>query len=136
MPGKRDQDAPGSRLSVSHVRIEWNPIAHGGEFFQVRENRRKEKHNVVVPGRDIIASTAQELRRSLWSLVEEGIQWIVVDLTGVRMIDSIGLGVLIAAHNALKRKGGRLCVVNASRDLFSLFSARRLDQHFEVKMTA
>jgi len=136
MPGERDQTASGSPRPVSHVRLEGNPEAHGGEYFQVRENSRKEKHNVVVPGRDIIASTAQELRQSLWSLVEEGLQWIVVDLTGVRMIDSIGLGVMIATHNALKKKGGRLCVVNASRDLFSLFSARRLDKHFEVKMTA
>jgi anti-anti-sigma factor len=102
----------------------------------VREKRRKEKQNVIMPGRDIIASTAQELRRSLWSLMEEGNQGIVVDLTGVRMIDSIGLGVLISTHNALKRKGGRLSVVNASRDLFSLFAAMRLDQHFEVKMMA
>ncbi|HOD35173.1 MAG TPA: STAS domain-containing protein [Syntrophales bacterium] len=102
----------------------------------MKENDQKEQCNVVVPGRDIIASNAQELRRSLWSLMEEGIQRIVVDLTGVRMIDSIGLGVLIATHNALKRKGGRLCVVNACSDLFSLFSAQRLNQHFEVKMPA
>ena len=100
------------------------------------EKRREEKQNVVMPGRDIIASTAQELRRSLWSLMEEGLRGIVIDLTGVRVIDSIGLGVLISTHNALRRKGGRLCVVNASRDLFSLFTAMRLDQHFEVKMMA
>lgn len=123
-------------MSASDVRLEGNAKAHRGEFFKMKENDKKEQCNVVVPGRDIIASNAQELRRSLWSLVEEGIQRIVVDLTGVRMIDSIGLGVLIATHNALKRKGGRLCVVNACGDLFSLFSAHRLNQHFEVKMTA
>jgi anti-anti-sigma factor len=102
----------------------------------VREKHQKEKQNVIMPGRDIVAASAQELRRRLWSLMDEGIQGIIVDLTGVHMIDSIGLGVLISTHNTLKKKGGKLSVVNASRDIFSLFSAMRLDQHFEVKMMA
>lgn len=102
----------------------------------MREKHQKEKQNVIMPGRDIVAASAQELRRRLWSLMDEGIQGIIVDLTGVHMIDSIGLGVLISTHNTLKKKGGKLSVVNASRDIFSLFSAMRLDQHFEVKMMA
>ena len=102
----------------------------------MREKHQKEKQNVIMPGRDIVAASAQELRRRLWSLMDEGIQGIIVDLTGVHMIDSIGLGVLISTHNTLKKKGGKLSVVNASRDLFSLFTAMRLDQHFEVKMMA
>jgi anti-anti-sigma factor len=97
---------------------------------------QKEKRSVIAPGKDIIASYAQEFRRSLWSLMDEGAQRIVVDLTGVGMIDSIGIGVLIFTQNALKKKGGGLSVINASGDLFSLFTAMRLDQHLEVKVTA
>ena len=92
--------------------------------------------SIIMPGKDIVASSAQELRRRLWALIDEGIHGIVVDLNGVRMIDSIGLGVLISTHNALKKKGGKLSVVNATRDICSLFRAMRLDQHFDVKMVA
>jgi len=102
----------------------------------MKDKRQKRKHNVITPGEDIIASFAQEFRRSLWSLMDEGIQRITVDLTGVGMIDSIGIGVLISTQNALKKKGGGLSIINASGDLFSLFTAMRLDQHLEVKATA
>jgi anti-anti-sigma factor len=39
---------------------------------------------------------------------EESVSQIVVDLAGVRFIDSSGLRVLIAAEHALAERGGRL----------------------------
>ena len=76
---------------------------------------KKEKQTLIAPGRDIVASYAQELRRNLWSLIEEGVTDVTIDLAGVQMIDSIGLGVLIAAHNSLKKKQGRRNIYTVNR---------------------
>ena len=44
-----------------------------------------------------------------------------------------GIGLLIATHNSLKAKGGRLRVVNVSPEILNLFKAIRLDRHFAVE---
>ena len=61
----------------------------------MEEAIKQQKQTLIAPGRDIVASYAQELRRNLWSLIEEGVTDVTIDLAGVQMIDSIGLGVLI-----------------------------------------
>jgi anti-anti-sigma factor len=99
----------------------------------MEEAIKKEKQTLIAPGRDIVASYAQELRRNLWSLIEEGVTDVTIDLAGVQMIDSIGLGVLIAAHNSLKKKQGRLAITNVSKEILGLLKTMRLDRHFDIR---
>ena len=96
-------------------------------------NKVIEKENVTLkPACDIVASMAKEFREELISKVTEGVQELVIDLEGVEMIDSVGLGLFIAAHNSLSRLGGKLIVCNVSDDICKLFKTMRLDQHFTV----
>ena len=55
-----------------------------------------------------------------------------MDLSDVLMVDSCGIGLLIAAHNSLKKVGGRLAVIHASVDTLELFQTMRMHQHFSV----
>ena len=95
--------------------------------------KKKITKKSVKPGKDIIASMADDFRKKLHKLVKDGIRELTIDLAGVKMVDSVGLGVLIAAHNSLDDIGGKLKVKNASDDICSLMKTMRLDQHFEVK---
>ena len=88
----------------------------------------------VTPGKDIVASMAENFRFELLKFIEEGVKELTVDINGVGLIDSVGLGVLIAAHNSLQKNGGVFNVINASEDIYKLFKVMRLDRHFEVKM--
>jgi len=89
---------------------------------------------VISPGQDIVASMVPEFKKRLQELiVEEGITELDIDLTGVEMVDSVGLGAFIATHNTLSQKNGKLTVINASDDIYSLFKTMRLDQHFEIQ---
>jgi anti-anti-sigma regulatory factor len=49
------------------------------------------------------------------------------------MVDSVGIGVIIATHNSLDQKGGKLRVINIADDIYGLFSTMRLDRHFSVE---
>ena len=49
------------------------------------------------------------------------------------MLDSSGIGLLIAAHNSLARKEGRVRVVNASADVFRLLQSMRLVGRLNVQ---
>jgi anti-sigma B factor antagonist len=86
----------------------------------------------ILPQTDMVASMAGEFKGELKVLLDQGIQDLTIDLTGVEMIDSVGLGVLIAAHNSLRQKGGQLIIQNASLDILTLFKTMRLDKHFTV----
>jgi anti-anti-sigma regulatory factor len=48
------------------------------------------------------------------------------------MVDSTGIGLLISAHNSLKKAGGDLTVIHASKDILDLFRTMRIHQHFSV----
>jgi anti-sigma B factor antagonist len=86
----------------------------------------------LAPRCDITAANVAELRGVMKSLLGEGIQKMVFDLEDVKVIDSSGIGLLVAAFNSLSRQGGNLEVVNASADLINLLIAFRLDRHFPI----
>ena len=87
---------------------------------------------VVAPAGNIVSSNVAEMRVRLKGLMEEKCSAVTVDLEGVEIVDSTGIGLIIAVHNSLRKTGGTLSVINASKDLLDLFKAMRLDQHFSV----
>lgn len=87
---------------------------------------------VVRPQQDVVSTVAADLRKELKNLVDSGKKKIEIDLLKVGIMDSMGLGLLIALHNSLKDKGGNIRVVNLSPELMELFKNMRLDRHFEV----
>jgi anti-anti-sigma factor len=86
----------------------------------------------VAPAVNIVASNVSEMRTTMKGLIAEGCSAIIMDLKGVGFVDSTGIGLLIAAHNSLSKSGGNLSVINASKDIFDLFKAMRLDRHFSI----
>jgi anti-anti-sigma factor len=88
---------------------------------------------IVKPDHNIVASMSGDFREELLSLVEEGVTCLEIDMTNVQMVDSDGLGSLIAAHTLLAKKDGELCIFNASEDIRDFFRIMRLDKRFVLK---
>ena len=94
----------------------------------------KEQSAITVkPQTDVVASMASAFKSELKQLLDEGVTQLTIDLQGVAMVDSVGLGVFIATHNSLQRAGGALTIQNASSDILTLFRTMRLDKHFNVE---
>lgn len=89
---------------------------------------------IVKPGQDLVATMAEEFRNELRSIVEEDPKELVIDLAGVEMVDSVGIGVLIATHNSVSKSDGKVIMTNVSKNIYGLFKTMRLDQHFKVMM--
>jgi anti-sigma B factor antagonist len=98
-------------------------------------SRIAEKHDsiIITPDKDVVASMAEEFSTELHALIQKMPEEITIDLTNVKIVDSIGIGVLIAAHNSLSRFEGKLIVVNAAPNIYRLFTTMRLDRHFAVE---
>ncbi len=87
---------------------------------------------IFSPTVNVVVSEIETIRTEFKQLLAEGITELIVDLSEVKMIDSMGLGVMISAHNSLKKAGGTFSVINASKELYDLFRSMRLTQHFSV----
>ncbi len=91
------------------------------------------KENIVELAEDVIASKAEEISAKIVQAVAKDTGNLVLDFSDVDNIDAIGLGIIVAACNTLKKKDGMLTLINVSDELCGFFNALRLDQAFEVR---
>jgi anti-anti-sigma factor len=87
---------------------------------------------VVEPEGDLVAATLPALRSKLQEMLGAGVVHLTLDLDATKMVDSAGIGLLISAHNSLKKAGGELTVIHVSKDILNLFRTMRIHQHFSV----
>jgi anti-sigma B factor antagonist len=74
---------------------------------------------------------AEEFKVHMKSIVQNGHQQIVLDMSDVEFVDSSGLGAIIATMIAL-RPQGRLMVCNVRDNVLSLFRLTRMDRVIPV----
>lgn len=92
------------------------------------ENRKTNK-KTIKPGKDIAGSIVEDLRLKLLKLINQDIKELAIDMKGINMIDSAGLGVLIAARNSLDHAGGLLRLTNVSDNIGNLFKMIGIDRY-------
>lgn len=79
--------------------------------------------------------TAQEvpaLREEFKALIVEGSRELTLDFSAVRSIDSMGIGLLVAAHNSLTKAQGRLMLIGVGQEIHHLLTLMRIDKHMSV----
>ncbi len=95
------------------------------------EINREQDRTIAKIDQDLVASVVPELKQELQGIVDQG-EDLAVDLQGVNIIDSKGIGLLIATHNSLQESNKSLEVLNPSEDVLNLFRSMRLDKHFSI----
>jgi anti-anti-sigma factor len=81
---------------------------------------------------DLTAGLVPELQAALKQVLHKGARDLVFDLASTRMLDSSGMGLLIAAANSLAAMGGMVRVTNVSPDIFRLLQSMRLTARLNV----
>ncbi len=92
-------------------------------------------HTVVEVEGEIDVSTADALRDEISAVLDRERADLVVDLTGVRFMDSTGLGVLVGTLKKVRLQGGTLQLVINSERLLKVFRITALLQVFTVHDT-
>lgn len=75
---------------------------------------------------DLTARVAPSLQIAVREALGPDVKEVVVDLQHAVMLDSSGIGFLIATSNSLSRSGGRIQVTNVSADILKLLQGMRL----------
>ncbi len=76
-----------------------------------------------------------EVREKIYSLLQDDIRKVVLDLGKVKWLNSSGLGTLISAMTSVKNKGGELCIANVTEKVESLFMITQLIKVFKTYET-
>jgi anti-anti-sigma factor len=80
----------------------------------------------------LTAVLVPELQQALKQEMEGGARQVTVDLAATRILDSSGIGLLIAASNSLAQESGQLAVVNVSPEILRLLRTMRLVPRLRV----
>lgn len=78
------------------------------------------------------AVTAPNIRRTIETLVEEQRRSITVDLSGLRIIDSSGVGVIVSLYKRCHAYGGVVHVAGLRDQPLAIFKLLRLDRVFAL----
>lgn len=64
--------------------------------------------------------------------LEDGIKSCALDLSGIRYMNSSGIGVMITIMTKFKNRGGEIVLVNPSDQIVKLLSITKLDSVFKI----
>ena len=93
---------------------------------------RNDQNGLVRLNGDLTAVLIPELQVALKELLSHGVHELVFDMNATAMLDSSGIGLLIAAANSLAKTGGALRVTNVGPDIFRLLQSMRLTTRLNV----
>lgn len=87
---------------------------------------------VIAIDGELDIATAPQLRDALGDAIRYGREHVVVDLSGVVFVDSMGLAALLNGLRRLTRADARLSIVATHPDVLRTFRLTRLDTTFSL----
>jgi anti-anti-sigma factor len=100
-------------------------------------NAKEKSLTLRVPG-DLLSTNAATLRGEIADLLDfpagEPPTWRILrlDLTAAKMIDSVGLNLIVSLLKAVQKVGAKMQVAYSNQNVFRTFLFTRLDQHIEL----
>lgn len=103
--------------------------------LQVDVSPAGESHVVRLVGSASIEES-EELRITLDQLLTEKTPNLVLDLSGLTYITSVGIGALVAAHHRTRKLNGRIVIVKPSPAIQRLLALIHIDRLIDTFPTA
>jgi anti-sigma B factor antagonist len=107
---------PFDREQTMHIATE----KHDGKTVLSLKEERLDAHN------------SGDLRDRILKLLEEGDTQLIIDLAGVRFIDSSGLGALLSGYKNASLRSGSFVLTGLQPRVLSMFELTRLHRVFEI----
>jgi anti-sigma B factor antagonist len=102
--------------------------------LDIKVNTRvlNDKAQAVEVQGEIDVYTSPRVKETINELIEKGHYQLVINLEGVRYIDSTGLGVLIGALKKVREHNGRILLVCTNPQIKKIFNITGLVKIFEI----
>jgi len=83
-------------------------------------------------GRIILGNTSREVELKLGEILAAQAKKIIFDLSGVTMLDSTGIGILVVCQGKINKAGGRLRIAGASGFVEDTLKITSVDKILEL----
>ena len=91
-----------------------------------------QEHNAILRiSGDILGNDRLTLNEKIQELLDSGSKNIVLNLRNVGLMDSVGLGMLVAVNTSLKRQQAQLVLTNVSQSIEYLLTITKLNRVFD-----
>jgi len=87
----------------------------------IQKTALSDEVTLFAPAGELDAYTGPQLREELAEAVADGARWLVLDMSRVEYIDSVGLGIIVGAAKRTVEQGGSLAVVAARPNVLRVF---------------
>ena len=94
----------------------------------------KEGQVVLSFQENIVAANSSDIKQKIRDVITDDLKSLTVDLGSVEQVDSVGVGILIAGFNSLRKQGKEFKLVNVNKKIFELFQVMRLNKHFPIEV--
>jgi anti-sigma B factor antagonist len=94
--------------------------------------RKEGNVTILAPAGKIVLDNNGALKGKIATLLADGNKQIIINLGGVTMIDSSGLGELVSCHTAASREKGGVKLVNVGKRTSDLLVMTKLVMVFNV----
>lgn len=98
----------------------------------ISERKRDEVTILDVEGKILLGEGDVQLKRKIDELIERNEKLLLLNLANVPYMDSGGLGEVVRSYTTVKRAGGDLKLVNATKRINDLLTITKLITVFEV----
>jgi anti-sigma B factor antagonist len=86
----------------------------------------------LTPKSDLVASTVEEHRASMMKALEDPGEKVVLDLTGVEFIDSLGITLVLGLFKSCQKSGAAFRIEGVKPDILRVFKLFNLTKFFPV----
>src|SRR5256714_14384931 len=100
--------------------------------LDIKERQSGDVTVLDMGGKITIGEGSVALRSAVRRLLEEGKKKILLNLGGVRYMDSSGIGELVSSYTAINKEGGQLKLLNLAQKLQDLLTITKLLTVFDV----
>lgn len=118
----------GNRMTMRKDR----ELSGATNMLQLRQDGTKTVARVT---ENMVGSKIETLREEFSNLTKSDTVDLTIDMGAVDMVDSLGMGLLVATHNSLKSRQGRLSLINVRPNIYNVLVVMRLDKHFTIQKT-
>ena len=93
---------------------------------------KNEDRITIALGGDLTSDLLNDFRSTVQQEIDAGNISLTIDFTDTVIIDSMGIGCLVATHNTLRQKAGTMQLSNVPENLIDVFKVMRLDRIFPI----
>lgn len=100
--------------------------------MKIKESFVKNVAVLTISGNMMGGPETTALHDKVKSLIKDGIKSVVIDLKGVKWLNSSGLGVLMSCFGSLSSAGGKLKLANIAEKIQSILMITKMIEFFET----